>query len=229
MDKRTFLKALPTLGLAATPFFRNLEKITSEVGDQSPRQLAENEDFWEKIRADYKLKPDYINLENGYYCFLPQDTLNAFLEHVKEVNYQGSYYMRTVQWDNKKAVATKLAQMADCEPDELVITRNTTESLDTIIGGFPWKSGDEAVMSNQDYGAMLNMFKLVEKRHGVVRKLIDVPMDPKTDEEVVAAYAAAITPKTRLLMVCHMVNITGHILPSERSATWPMPVVWRSW
>lgn len=216
MDKRTFLKSIPALGLGAAPFLSQLEKLTAEVANLSPAQLATNEDFWAKIRSDYKLKPDYINLENGYYCFLPKETLEQFINHVREVNYQGSYYMRTVQWDKKKEAAGKLAQMAGCEPEELIITRNTTESLDTVIGGFPWKSGDEAVMANQDYGAMLNMFKLVERRHSVVRKLVDVPLHPKSDEEIVAAYEKAITSKTRLLMVCHLVNITGHILPIRK-------------
>lgn len=216
MDKRTFLKSLPALGLGASPFLGNLEKLTAEVADLSPAELASDEDFWAKIRSDYRLKPDYINLENGYYCFLPKETLEQFISHVREVNYQGSYYMRTIQWDKKKEAATKLAQMAGCDPEELIITRNTTESLDTVIGGFPWKAGDEAVMANQDYGAMLNMFKLVEKRHGVVRKLVDVPLHPESDEEIVAAYEAAITLETKLLMVCHLVNITGHILPVRK-------------
>lgn len=216
MDKRTFLKSLPALGLASTPFFTRLEKLANETAGIPASRLASDETFWEKIRASYKLKPDYINLENGYYCFQPQETLEHFIEHVKEVNYQGSYYMRTVQWDNKKKVAIKLAKMANCEPEELVITRNTTESLDTIIGGFPWQEGDEAIMANQDYGAMQNMFRMVEKRFGVKTRVIDVPMHPESDEDIVKAYEAAITPKTRLLMVCHMINITGHILPVRK-------------
>ena len=67
-------------------------------------------------------------------------------------------------------------------------------------------------MANQDYGAMLDMFKQVEKRFGVVRKLVDVPLHPKSDDEIVKVYEEAITPKTKLLMVCHMINSTGHIL-----------------
>jgi len=213
MDKRNFLKKVSLLGLTAFPVFGNIEKLMGSVAHLKTDELASNEDFWEKIRATYKLKPDYINLENGFYCFLPEDTLEHFIKHVREVNYQGSYYMRTYQKENKKKVAAKLAEMAGCGADELIITRNTTESLDTIIGGIHWGKGDEAVMANQDYGAMINMFKLVKKRYGIKLKFIDVPMHPENDEEIVAAYEAAITRKTKLLMVCHMVNITGHILP----------------
>jgi selenocysteine lyase/cysteine desulfurase len=113
-------------------------------------------------------------------------------------------------------MAEKLGTLLGCSADELVITRNTTESLDTIIAGFPWKAGDEAVMAEQDYGAMLDMFKQVAKRHGVVNKIVSIPNHPKSDEEIVELYANAISSNTKLLMVCHMVNITGQILPIKK-------------
>lgn len=216
MDKRTFLKSIPLLGLGATTFFKQLDKIVQDIEHLSPEEAARDEDFWARIRSGYRLKPDYINLENGYYCFLPQETLENLIHHVREVNYQGSYYMRTVQMANKKAIAAQLAELAGCSPKELIITRNTTESLDMIIGGVHWKKGDEAVMAHQDYGAMQNMFKLQAERHGIINKVVSIPNHPKSDEEIVDLYAKAITGKTRLLMICHMINITGHILPIRK-------------
>ncbi len=218
MDKREFLKSLTLLGISASslPAFDSLAESLSQVNHLTPEELAKDEDFWAGIRDGYKLKPDYINLENGYYCFQPQETLENFINHIREVNYQGSYYMRTVQWENKKKVAARLAQLAGCSPEELVITRNTTESLDMIIGGLSWKAGDEAVMAEQDYGAMLDHFKMVAKRFGIVNKMVSVPNHPQSDEEIVNLYASAITAKTKLLMVCHMVNITGQILPIRK-------------
>jgi selenocysteine lyase/cysteine desulfurase len=121
--------------------------------------------------------------------------------------------MRTRKDDDKLRVRAKLAALAGCSPEELILTRNTTESLDTVIAGFDWKPGDEAVMANQDYGAMIDMFKLQARRHGMVNRFIDIPMTPKSDDEVVQVYASALTPRTRLLMIPHMVNITGHVLP----------------
>lgn len=162
------------------------------------------------------MKSSFINLENGYYCIQPQEILNAYQQHINEVNEQGAYYMRTVQFQNKKKASNALAELAGCQADELIITRNTTESLDMIIAGYPWQKGDEAIMANQDYGAMLDMFNQVSKRHGVVNKLIDIPQHPKNDEEIVQLYENAITPKTKLIMVCHMINITGQILPIKK-------------
>lgn len=211
MKKRTFLKSLAGLGLGS------LASLESKANSFSLDKLDFNApDLWDQIRKGYKLKPDYINLENGYYCFLPQETLEKYIEHIREVNYQGSYYMRTVQWDNKAKSAAKLAELVDASPDEIAITRNTTESLDLIISGFPWERGDEAIMSNQDYGSMLTMFELAHRRYGVHLKKIDIPMHPQSDEEIVEVYERAITSKTRLIMVPHIVNITGHILPVRK-------------
>lgn len=216
MDKRIFLKGVALAG-ATFPFgLAALADRLSRFNDRPPAAIATDEDFWLAVRDGYRLKPAYINLENGYYNIQPGEILDAFIGHVKEVNYQGAYYMRTVQFERKKAIAARLATLAGCAPDELVITRNTTESLDMIIAGYPWAAGDEAIMAEQDYGAMLQMFKQVERRHGVVRKIVSVPNHPASDQEVVDVYANAITPKTKLLMVSHMINITGHILPVRK-------------
>jgi selenocysteine lyase/cysteine desulfurase len=216
MDKRTFLKTMALTGLSSPLAGPSLEEWVRAFAHRPADELAADEDFWAGVRAGYRLKPDYINLENGYYNFLPESILEKYIGHLREVNYQGSHYMRTVQWDNKKKMAAALAGMLGCAPGELIITRNTTESLDTVIGGFPWKEGDEAVMAEQDYGAMLDMFRQVSERHGVVRKILSVPNHPKSDDEIVQLYADAITPRTKLLMVCHMVNITGQILPIRK-------------
>jgi selenocysteine lyase/cysteine desulfurase len=216
MDKRTFLKNMGFMGLAVPLSFSHLAEAVAAVSEFKPDVLATDEAFWLKVRADFDIKPDYINLENGYYCFMPRQTLEHQIEHMRDVNYEGSYYMRTVRVENKKKVANKVAEIVGCTAEEVAITRNTTESLNLIIGGLPWEVGDEAVMAEQDYGAMLEHFRYVERRFGVVNRVVSVPNHPANDEEIVDLYAAAITDKTRLLMVCHMVNITGQILPIRK-------------
>jgi selenocysteine lyase/cysteine desulfurase len=216
MDKRTFLKSTATLSLAALTPLEALSQWVNQHSHSSATALAEDETFWDGIRKGYRLKPDYINLENGYYCFLPQETLENYINHIREVNFQGSYYMRTVQEDNRKKVLARLAEIAGCTTDELAITRNTTESLDTVINGISWKAGDEAIMAEQDYGSIVNMMKLMEKRYGIVRKVVSVPIIPTSDDELVELYQKVVTPKTKLILVSHMVNITGQILPIKK-------------
>ncbi len=216
MDKRQFLKNI-TLATLGTPIaFSAFSKAFEAHKNTSPLHLAKDEDFWAQIRDQYLLKTDYINLENGYYNFLPQPLLNKYIEHIKEVNLQGSYYMRTVQFENKKKITARLAKVLGCGADELIITRNTTESLDMVIGGLNWEKGDEAIMAYQDYGAMLDMFEQVQDKYGVVRVMVSVPNHPKNDEEIVQLYEQAITKKTKVILVSHMINISGQILPIKK-------------
>jgi len=216
MNKRSFLKNATLTGIGATMGMDALAALFETKKHSSAAALAADDQFWNQIRTQYMLKPDYINLENGFYNFIPQPTLEKYIQHIRDINYQGSYYMRTVQRDNKKRMAAKLAAVAGCSPEELIITRNTTESLDLVIAGQDWKAGDEAVMAIQDYGAMLDMFEQVSKRYGVILNKVSIPNLPVSDEEIVSLYEKAITAKTKLLMIPHMVNITGHILPVRK-------------
>lgn len=216
MNKREFLKnaSLAAVGL---PFIRvSFSTSLNTLKHLSPNQIATKEDFWLQVRKDYSLKPNYINLESGYYNIIPNPTLNHMIDHARMVNYEGSYYMRTVQWDQKKAMAAKLAKVVGTSPKNLIITRNTTESLDMVIKGMNWENGDEAVYAKQDYGAMKMMFEQVSRRYGTKSIIVSVPNHPTSDEEIVRIYQNAITSRTKLLMVCHMVNITGQILPIKK-------------
>ena len=212
MNKRDFLR---TMGGASLGLLLG-DRVWAQYAQVPPSSLATDEEFWTLIRKQYRLTPDYINLENGYFSMQAQPVLEAFMGRVREVNYEASHYMRTRQFNDKLAARAQLAVMAGCSPDELIITRNTTESLDTVIAGQDWKAGDEAVMAEQDYGAMLDMFKLQARRHGIVNRIVSLPIDPESDDVLVQLYENAITSKTRLLMVSHMVNITGQILPVRK-------------
>lgn len=218
MNKRDFIKRLSGARVLTTGFLGQIENLMAGVAHRPVTELAADEDFWAKVRSGYRLKPDYINLENGYYCIMPQQIQDRFIDRVKEVNFQGSWYMRNHRFQDNIEIRKKLAVLIGCSTEEVILTRNTTESLDTVISGYDWRPTDEAVMAMQDYGAMLDMFKYQARRFGLVNKRVSVPLHPANDEEIVSLYESAITPRTRLLMVCHMINITGQILPVRKIA-----------
>ena len=214
MDKRRFIKSLGALSFS--PLIS-----ASELSDFKPISknlpFINNEDeLWKTVRSHYTLKDEYINLESGYYNIIPNPILDHFISHVKHVNIEGSYYMRKDLNKNKDRVTSELANLVGSTPDQIAITRNATESLDLVISGFPWKKGDEAIYAKQDYGTMKEMFEQISDRYGVVNKIISVPNHPKNDEEIVSLYEGQITSKTKLIMVCHMINITGQILPIKK-------------
>ena len=214
MDKRNFIKTLGALSVSSLVSASELTKIKS-VSHSLPKTRSDKE-LWATIRSHYTLKDDYINLESGYYSIIPNPVLEHFIKHVRHVNIEGSYYMRNDLKKNKDRVISELADLVGSTSDQIAITRNTTESLDLVISGFQWEKGDEAIYAKQDYGSMKEMFEQISSRYGVKNKIVSVPNHPKNDEEIVSIYESQITDKTKLIMVCHMINITGQILPIKK-------------
>ena len=122
MDKRTFLKSLATLTVGGVYPASAMDSLLSSslFMDPAKREMWEitlkDEAFWREVRKGYRLKPDYINLENGYYCMQPEYTLEKFIEQVRYVNFEASWYMRNYQWDKKDKIAGRLAEIGGCAP-----------------------------------------------------------------------------------------------------------------
>ena len=183
-----------------------------------PASAATDEAFWREVRKAFPPHPDYINLENGYSSPQPMPTWDAFQRHEQAVNNGLSFYMRRRRAADYASVKQQLAALAGCPADEIAITRNTTESLGTVIHGIDLEPGAEAVMCDQDYGTMLEQFRQQARRRGLTCVEISVPLHPRDDQEMVDTYARAITPRTKLLLLSHMINITGQILPVRKIA-----------
>lgn len=220
-SRRLFLRtaaagaAVPVFG---PRFLDTLERRLEAYGGLSPAAAAPDEDFWAEIRKAFPVPAGYINLENGYSSPQPAPTYEAFQRHQQTVNGGLSLYMRRKRADDYVTVKKQLAELAGCPAEEIVITRNTTESLGTVTHGLDLAPGDEAVMCNQDYGSMLEQFRQQARRRGIRCVEISIPLHPRDDEEMVETYAKAITPRTKVLLVSHMVNITGQILPVRKIA-----------
>ena len=213
MNKREFIQKFGLVGLAT---YALPDDIVYNKNKFNLTPFKTEDDLWKTVRGHYSLKPDYINLENGYYNIIPNPTLYKYIEHVKTINFEGSYYMRNSLEDDNLKLRKRISNWLSCDKKNIIITRNTTESLDLIIGGYPWEKGDEAIYAQQDYGSMKLMFEQVSKRYNIKTKIISIPNHPASDEEIVSLYENQITKKTRLIMVCHMINITGQILPIKK-------------
>lgn len=182
-----------------------------------PDRLAslEGEAYWDMIRQNYDL-PDFVNLENGYYSPMAKSVRRALEAGQERVNRLSSYYMRTEADAAMVRAKAALADLAGCAPTELALVRNTTEGTATVILGLDWKPGDEAVMSDQDYPSMLEQFQQAAARWGVVLRQAALPLHPRDDEEIVAAYERLIGPRTRLLLLTQVLNISGQVLPAKQ-------------
>ena len=136
MEKRSFLKKLSSISLLG--FIPN--KIFNNPLEESDVQKSSSEDeFWKRIRSHYDLNDEFINLESGYYNIIPRPTMIKYKKLISKINYEGSFYMRNKLEIDESRITQNLSELVDCNPEELIITRNTTESLDLIISGYPWK------------------------------------------------------------------------------------------
>ena len=221
MDKRSFLKKASVLGILPFTYPKLIDLQTDQNNPIGLSNLASTQktsagDYWATIRDNYDLTSDYINLESGYYNIIPKSTLEKLQANMRRVNFEGSHYMRTKLDKDRKETTVALAELMGVPQGNLIITRNTTESLDLVIAGYPWQKGDHVIYALQDYGAMKVMFEQVVERHGLTQDLVSVPNHPKDDDEIVALYESKIKANTKMIMVCHMINITGHILPIRK-------------
>lgn len=222
MKRRDFLQQLGragatlSVGAAAFAAAREARANLSAPSTVTPEALASQEEHWRKIATLWAPAPDFINLEYGYFHAAALPTLEAELRMARSINTRNSHYKRTQARVDQDAARTALAKVAGVSPEEIAITRNATESLDTIILGLDLAPGDEIIHGDQDYGSMVEALEQKARRHGVVLRKVAVPMHPRNDHEIVEAYAAALTPKTKLLLVTHLINISGQILPVQK-------------
>jgi selenocysteine lyase/cysteine desulfurase len=205
--RRTFIQKVGGLGVASLGLTslkaiddEELERIKEKREGRDPKIVACDEQFWYPIQKAYYQSPHFINLEGGYFSPMAVEVMEAQFRNIRLINEQPSFYMRRRQFEERLAVKKQLARVAGVSHEEIVITRNTTEALNIVIMGKKWEKGDEVIVSSQDYGSMLEAFEMRERRDGIKRVMIDLPLNPRNDNEIVDRFESAITKKPRRFM-----------------------------
>jgi len=195
-----------------------MEDANAMVAGLPPTGVAADEDYWSIIQQAYTVDPNLINLNNGGVSPSPRIVQDAVDRYNKLANEGPSYYMWRIIDLGREPLRQKLADLAGCSPDEIAINRNATEALNTIIYGLDLKAGNEVIGSKQDYPNMMNAWKQKALREGITYTQLNFKFPIEDDDEIVNAYAKAITPKTKLLHITHMVNWVGQIMPVKKIA-----------
>ncbi|MBC7872950.1 MAG: aminotransferase class V-fold PLP-dependent enzyme, partial [Ferruginibacter sp.] len=222
-DRKKFLKQVGTgLFLAGVPAWASAENNTDAImntNDLEQGGAATDEKFWKQVaKKYYDVAPGYINLENGYYGIQSKPVLQAYLKNIAYVNKESIRFARKVYPDTFAAIKKELAVYLGVSDEEIIITRNATESLNIAIQGYPFKHGDEVLINQLDYFSMIETFRMLEKRGKIKVKAFDMPLLTSTEEEIVEIYRAAITEKTRVILLTHVSNINGLIVPVAKIA-----------
>jgi selenocysteine lyase/cysteine desulfurase len=145
----------------------------------------------------------------------------AFVRYTWQQEDATAYTMWQILEPQSETVRTGLAEVFGCDPEEIAITRNASESLEILLMGMDLKSGDEILTTTQDYPRMLTTLKQRELREGLKLNLIKIPIAPKNVSDIAAAFERAVTPKTKLILVSHQINLTGtDTARSGKSVRW---------
>ncbi len=206
------------LALSDPAFAGILEHEVSRIKNKSPLDSASDEDFWAWVRSCFTVSATIINLNNGGVSPQPKIVQDAHIRNYQLCNEGPSYYMWRILDMGREPLRAKLALMAGCETEEIAINRNSTEGLNSVIFGLNLKAGDEVILSKYDYPNMMNAWKQRSLRDGIKLVWLDIKQPTESEDELVNLYLNAITPKTKVVHITHMINWTGQILPVKRIA-----------
>src|SRR5438477_1191101 len=218
--RRNFLSlAGKSLGLAAlssstiAALLKEIEGATKSIAHLSPEQAAMDESYWSTIQNAFTVTRGIINRNNGGASPSPRIVTEALVRYIWEQEDATAYTMWQILEPQCETIRTGLAELFGCDREEVAITRNASESLETLLMGMDFKPGDEILTTTQDYPRMLTTLRQREKRENLKLKLIKVPIPPKNLSEITAAFEKGITERTRLILIAHQINITGQITP----------------
>lgn len=220
IDRRSLLSwAGKSLGLAAitSPMIGALLDETraaaSSVAHLTPQQAAKEEDFWFEIQRAFSVTRGIINLNNGGVSPSPRLVTDALVRYIWQQEDVTAYTMWQILEPQCETIRSGLAETFGCDREEIAITRNASESLETLLLGFDLKQGDEILTTTQDYPRMLTTIRQREQRQGIKLNLVKIPVPPRNNQEITTAFERAITPRTRLIQIAHVINLTGQITP----------------
>lgn len=223
VDRRGFLstagKGLGLMALtsaAVGSLFENIKAAGRGIDHLSPVEAAMDEDYWSTIQQAFSVTRGIVNLNNGGVSPSPRMVTEAFVRYTWQQEDATAYTMWQILEPQSETIRTGLAEVFGCSPEEIAITRNASESLEILLMGMDFKAGDEILTTTQDYPRMITTLKQREMREGLKLNLIKIPLAPNNVDDIAAAFERAVTPKTKLILVSHQINLTGQILPIRK-------------
>jgi selenocysteine lyase/cysteine desulfurase len=224
-DRRSFLRQAATLAgaFSANSLFQqahaaDFSSAGARIAGLNALEAAQDEDYWAVIQRAYSVNPNLINLNNGGVSPAPIVVQQA-VERYNQLSNEGpSYYMWRILDQGREPLREKLAALAGTQANEIAINRNSTEALNTVIYGLDLKAGDEVIGTKQDYPNMIQAYRQRAMREGIVYKQLSFDFPVEDDAAIVKAYEEAITPRTKLIHVTHMVNWVGQTMPVRKIA-----------
>jgi len=179
----------------------------------TPEEIARDESFWLEVQQAFTVDRSLINFNNGGVSPSPAGVQAAMKRHLDFSNTAPTLAMWKVLGPRREGVRQRLARFFGCDGAEIALTRNASESLQICQFGFDLEPGDEVLTTNQDYPRMVTTFQQRAAREGISLRQFALPVPAEDPAEIVRLFEQNITERTRLILMCHVINLTGQILP----------------
>lgn len=207
-SRRDFLAQTGLFSLG-TALSINLDKNMPKDISPSDKQIS-----WKKIRKCFPIsKHKYANFNNGSAGVMPSPVLKKHIEWTTQMNSFAPYEMQIGWADQASAILHRLAGHMGISSGQFSVVRNTTEAINMILWGIPFRENDEVIYADWDYPYVEFTLKHISKEKNVTLKNINSTLINLSDEDIVKFYKNKITRRTRLMIITWITHREGRILP----------------
>jgi len=174
-----------------------------------------DEAYWNLVVGQFSLRRGLIMMNAANLCPAPYSVSRAVVHFTDSVNSDASFQNRAKFSDLRTTARHALAKYVGADPDEIAITRNTSEGNNTIVNGLPLGPGDEVVIWDQNHPTNNVSWDVRADRYGFKVIRVSTPPNPTTDEELLQSFSQALSSNTRVLAFSHVSNISGVAAPAK--------------
>jgi len=216
LHRRDFLRKLAGSSALSVVALENLNAAIYEHIDTLNGGFEQDESpdgvYWEEIRKQFMFEGGLIMMNNGTLGPMPKPVFNTLMRYFK-IQASNPYEAYNFFGMLKDDVRNKLANFVGASPDEIVITRNTTEGMNFIANGLDLGEGDEVLQSTMEHPGGIHPWRLKAARYGISIAEAPLGVPPRNVDEIIRAFRSAINSRTRVISLSHTVFITGLIAP----------------
>jgi len=221
-NRRKFIKSLSAGfgGSLVVPTFANLNKLTTQGIEASfhNRVIDNSESYWELVKSQFRFAENLHYFNNASLGPSPIAVQGATREYRNLLDGFPSKYMWGEWKEAKEATRKGVADLFSVSPEEIALIHNTTEGMNLIARSFDLKAGDEVILGDHEHPSGTVAWRVWQEAKGIKLVRPELPLMPQTKDELVEVYRKAITSKTKIISMCHIVNTNGMILPVKEIA-----------
>lgn len=204
--------------LAAVPLAWRAFDAKLQAAAASRLPDAANDGYWQMVKRQYPLEEGLLYLNAANVCPASRLVMDRHLEYLRDFHSNPSFQNRDKYVAMRESLRGKLGRMLRVSPDEIAITRNTSEGSNIIVKGVDLKPGDEVLITDHNHPSNNDSWRVRARRDGFVVKSLPVPIPAPSAEKLLADFERAITPRTRVIAITHVTSTTGIRYPAREIA-----------